>query len=103
MPRARCAHQVVYDTTTKTVYMHGGNAGITASGVDAAIAKAELPRREETRLDDFWSMTLERKVVLLMRVDVLKADTLNLQTLTRRDSEKSTIRDSSATVSLGGE
>ena len=63
VPRARCAHQVVYDSKTKTVYMHGGNAGITTNGVDAA--KADSPPREETRLDDFWSMTLKRYLYFL--------------------------------------
>lgn len=114
-PIGRCAHQVVYNPRTQTFYLHGGNAGSSHVTVvddgsreglqdsDGVVGEPTQHEISEKRLDDFWSMTLERKVVLLMRVDVLKADTLNLQTLTRRDSEKSTIRDSSATVSLGGE
>lgn len=60
IPRARCAHQVVYDTTTKTAYMHGGNAGISAGRSDASRSNSDA---SETRLDDFWSMTLKRSVL----------------------------------------
>ena len=54
-PVARCACQVVYDPRSRTFYLFGGNAGLTrrdAVGSDA-------PEAEE-RLDDFWSMKLER-------------------------------------------
>lgn len=51
VPVARCAHQVVYDPRARVFYMHGGNGG---SSRDASELQAE------TRLDDFWSMTLER-------------------------------------------
>src|SRR5438477_10573574 len=33
-PTPRYAHQVVYDTKTKTVFMHGGNAGIGVGGME---------------------------------------------------------------------
>ena len=53
MPTARCACQVVYDNNTQTFYLHGGNAGQTSHERNGG------PKRDE-RLDDFWSMTLER-------------------------------------------
>lgn len=49
VPVARCAHQVVYDTRARVFYMHGGNGGSSRDELQA-----------ETRLDDFWSMSLER-------------------------------------------
>jgi len=60
VPHARYAHQVVYDSQTRTAYLHGGNAGrLLESGTlgdhvhgDDALA--------EQRLDDFWSMSLSR-------------------------------------------
>lgn len=76
-PQPRYAHQVVYEEGSKTVFMHGGNAGLE-SGVDDGMEKAgERDDREEKaevdgekagdekegkerRLDDFWSMTLKR-------------------------------------------
>lgn len=51
-PVARSAHQVVYDPRAGTFYMHGGNAGFRTESPDST--------NLETRLDDFWSMTLER-------------------------------------------
>ncbi|KAF8502055.1 hypothetical protein F5888DRAFT_1632029 [Russula emetica] len=58
IPHARYAHQVVYDSRTRTAYLHGGNTGrLLESGTlgdhvhgDDALA--------EQRLDDFWSMSL---------------------------------------------
>ncbi|EGO00214.1 hypothetical protein SERLA73DRAFT_51827 [Serpula lacrymans var. lacrymans S7.3] len=75
-PLPRYAHQVVYDDSTRTVFMHGGNAG-EAEGADSGENVAEThedddelksdhtgerdrPLTKETRLDDFWSMTLQR-------------------------------------------
>lgn len=78
-PLPRYAHQVVYDEGTKTVYMHGGNAGL-GSGNDEGMerggdgsfsgelgtteeerkARGAEPGTGERRLDDFWSMTLSR-------------------------------------------
>ena len=45
-PQPRYAHQMVYDHVRKTFYIHGGNSG----------------RDGNCRLDDFWSMKLERCV-----------------------------------------
>lgn len=69
---------MVYDPNTKTVFMHGGNAGIIGAmersgsknhGEDAdgegAAGVIDVDGREggkEKRLDDFWSMTLRRYV-----------------------------------------
>lgn len=52
-PRARCACQVVYNPNCETFYLHGGNAGQILRDASGG------PRRDE-RLDDFWSMKLER-------------------------------------------
>ena len=49
IPVARCAHQIVYDSKSKVFYMHGGNGG----------EMREVPNSED-RLDDFWSMSLQR-------------------------------------------
>ncbi|CAL1706336.1 unnamed protein product [Somion occarium] len=89
-PLPRYAHQAVYDNETKTIYMHGGNAGlekdtedVVRSGGDgdddsrqsAPPATRDIgvgtdARREErhvvggdgeeNRLDDFWSLRLKR-------------------------------------------
>ncbi|KAL5523551.1 hypothetical protein ACEPAG_7724 [Sanghuangporus baumii] len=50
-PIARSACQVVYDLTTRTFYLHGGTA--QARNEQTGVISDE-------RLDDFWSMTLER-------------------------------------------
>jgi hypothetical protein len=70
----------VYEEGSKTVFMHGGNAGL-GSGIDDGMERAgeqEDPEendegvgekmgneqdrhcQQERRLDDFWSMTLKR-------------------------------------------
>ncbi|KAK0448391.1 Muskelin N-terminus-domain-containing protein [Desarmillaria tabescens] len=59
-PVPRYAHQVVYDPSTKTVFMHGGNAGITGA-MERAVDGEEGGK--ETRLDDFWRMNLVRPAV----------------------------------------
>ncbi|KAJ7772726.1 Muskelin N-terminus-domain-containing protein [Mycena maculata] len=57
-PLPRYAHQVVYDPTTRTIFMHGGNAGSKEDeGVMMDDSGAE---GMECRLDDFWQMTLLR-------------------------------------------
>lgn len=52
-PIARRACQVVYDPTARTFYLHGG----TAQTKDPQTGVIN-----DERLDDFWSMTLERCV-----------------------------------------
>lgn len=59
-PRARCAHQVVYDANAKTFYMHGGNAGFAYGAAQHQGANVDVSVESENRLDDFWSMTLKR-------------------------------------------
>ncbi|TFK53543.1 hypothetical protein OE88DRAFT_1655700 [Heliocybe sulcata] len=61
-PKPRYAHQLAYDRRTKTVFMHGGNAGIRDSAPEAAEVNAEegTVEEKEIRLDDFWSMQLHR-------------------------------------------
>lgn len=77
LPLPRFAHQVAYNPKTKTVYLHGGNAGgggfvsdNTKADGDAVIADAsndqhkDAPKEnKERRLDDFWRMQLKRFVV----------------------------------------
>ena len=82
LPVARYAHQVVYDPTTKTTYMHGGNASLEREtdedghGAPLESGPASEARTDETlernepslesdgakdsRLDDLWKMTLIR-------------------------------------------
>ena len=75
-PQPRYAHQVVYEESTKTFFLYGGNAGQGDGGME----KVPPPKEEtengegeqpgereerktqpkEIRLDDFWSMTLNR-------------------------------------------
>ncbi|EPQ57092.1 galactose oxidase [Gloeophyllum trabeum ATCC 11539] len=63
-PKPRYAHQLAYDRHTKTVFMHGGNAGIREGAGDMTEVNAsteEATKEEkEIRLDDFWSMQLQR-------------------------------------------
>ncbi|KAJ7723519.1 Muskelin N-terminus-domain-containing protein [Mycena metata] len=56
-PPPRFAHQVIYDPASKTIFMHGGNAGLKeASRPDAM----EDDAGEDQRLDDFWQLSLLR-------------------------------------------
>ena len=76
-PRSRYAHQVVYEESTKTFFLHGGNAGLGYDRMEKVPPPPEEevengegeqpgepgggePRPQEIRLDDFWSMTLNR-------------------------------------------
>lgn len=71
-PQPRYAHQVVYNRRTKTLFVHGGNAGLVkfqASGAteggqetDNAGRDGEPEEPKEKRLDDFWRMQLVRYV-----------------------------------------
>lgn len=92
IPLPRYAHQVVFDNRTKSIFMHGGNAGLKdetpvissgeGSEVDDARHRAstrdvgvgtdsgrqDIPQvgasdGEENRLDDFWTMRLKRLVL----------------------------------------
>lgn len=67
-PQARYASQVVYDPGSKTVFMHGGNAGPVgpylgreenSEGVAIPEGDDAHPDKEK-RLDDLWCMTLKR-------------------------------------------
>lgn len=71
VPQARFAHQVVYNPKTKTIFLHGGNAGgaplVDASrsaretDADAIIVDAsDDSSGTKERLDDFWRMELKR-------------------------------------------
>ncbi|KAI0049849.1 hypothetical protein FA95DRAFT_1537340 [Auriscalpium vulgare] len=59
-PRTRYAHQVVYDARTKTVYLHGGNAGRLLETGELDEGQSADDALAEHRLDDFWSMCLVR-------------------------------------------
>ncbi|OCH88092.1 hypothetical protein OBBRIDRAFT_780673 [Obba rivulosa] len=64
-PQPRYAHQVVYDRREKTLYMHGGNAGLVRFQTSGAPDEGDAGRQgeeepKEKRLDDFWSMQLVR-------------------------------------------
>ena len=63
----------MYDAGNKVVYMHGGNNGIVMDdGNKGPHTEGDMGRgrsvldggdaTKENRLDDFWSMTLERYV-----------------------------------------
>ena len=84
-PLPRFAHQVAYNPFTRSVFLHGGNAGnineSTKGGVkggrDADGDEFEDGREtavaavKERRLDDFWRMELKRSVgsfVVLLNV-----------------------------------
>ncbi|CCM02310.1 uncharacterized protein FIBRA_04401 [Fibroporia radiculosa] len=71
-PSPRYAHQVVYDSINKIIYMHGGNSGIVRDGNDDHASFRDAARErplegpdatKEDRLDDFWNMHLQRYVV----------------------------------------
>ncbi|KAI0645772.1 Muskelin N-terminus-domain-containing protein [Trametes meyenii] len=78
-PQPRYAHQIVFDTTTKTLYLHGGNSGLegddsadestrpstntaaesrrTAGGNSVPTSVADTDSDSEMiRLDDFWRL-----------------------------------------------
>jgi muskelin len=61
-PVSRYAHQVAYDPNSKTLYLHGGVAGLQGpletEGRDGAVIE-EIDEKEQ-RLDDFWAMKLTR-------------------------------------------
>ncbi|TRM70103.1 Muskelin N-terminus-domain-containing protein [Schizophyllum amplum] len=78
-PIPRYAHQLVYDASTRTIYMHGGNGSPSTAAtnpeqqeadnihaseggdvVDDGENNSERDREKEKRLDDFWSMKLVR-------------------------------------------
>ncbi|KAG6820280.1 hypothetical protein H0H93_002892 [Arthromyces matolae] len=54
-PQPRYAHQVVYNSLTRTVFLHGGNVGMTHETRDSG----EEVHKEE-RMDDLWQMQLIR-------------------------------------------
>lgn len=69
-PKPRFAHQVVYNPQTRTVFLHGGNAG-GSNDKSTHRPVIELREDEQTRdakdvndlqerLDDFWKMNLKR-------------------------------------------
>lgn len=87
-PQARYAHQLVYDPKTGQAFMHGGNGGV---GSETPLRKqeGEVEGDSGTRLDDFWSMRLERYRVFvrcLSSADSL--DRISLEEIIRRTSFK---------------
>jgi hypothetical protein len=85
MPLPRFAHQVAYTPFTRSVFLHGGNAGnFNESGSSATKGAGVKGSRDadgdniesedgrevsvagvkERRLDDFWRMELKRSVSL---------------------------------------
>ncbi len=71
-PKPRFAHQVVYNPRTRTVFLHGGNAGGSKDKSTHGVDDAAGEQREDEqltdakdddvkeRLDDFWKMNLKR-------------------------------------------
>lgn len=60
-PQARYAHQFVYDPRTGQAFMHGGNGGFNSEiSQNQDKQEGEVGGDGGTRLDDFWSMRLER-------------------------------------------
>lgn len=60
-PQARYAHQLVYDPKTGQAFMHGGNGGVSSEASSQQNKQeGEAEGDDGTRLDDFWSMRLER-------------------------------------------
>ena len=87
MPLPRFAHQVAYNPFTRSVFLHGGNAGnFSESGGSSTTTKGagvkgsrdadgdniepedgrevSVAGVKERRLDDFWRMELKRSVGL---------------------------------------
>ena len=77
IPMPRFAHQVVYNPATRSVFLHGGNAGglsaggggggggsaggnADGDGGDGDEKEKEKDGSKEKRLDDFWRMELRR-------------------------------------------
>lgn len=56
----RYAHQMVYDPNSKTIFMHGGNAGFVGAMEYGGGEDGQDVFQKESRLDDFWRMTLMR-------------------------------------------
>ena len=60
-PQARYAHQLAYDPKTGQAFMHGGNGGVNSDvSPQQSKPEGETEGDDGTRLDDFWSMRLER-------------------------------------------
>lgn len=59
-PQARYAHQLVYDPKTGQAFMHGGNGGVNPETSSRENNQGDVEGDDGTRLDDFWSMELER-------------------------------------------
>lgn len=60
-PQARYAHQLVYDPKTGRAFMHGGNGGVSPeTAPQQNKLEGEAGGDDGARLDDFWSMRLER-------------------------------------------
>ncbi|KAI0305616.1 Muskelin N-terminus-domain-containing protein [Multifurca ochricompacta] len=59
-PSARYAHQVVYDSRTRTAFLHGGNAGRLLESGSLGDNVHGNDALAEQRLGDFWSMSLSR-------------------------------------------
>lgn len=80
-PQPRYAHQVVYDSRSGSLYMHGGNAGLgddehdsesrpssSSSGGEPGSGHATKDADSERRLDDFWHLDIVRCVLLTIPV-----------------------------------
>lgn len=95
LPLPRFAHQVAYNPFTRSVFLHGGNAGNISEtiknsgvkGVDGDGFSFESQDGRETgvkeRLDDFWRMELKRYVGLCCSAKYLLMSLL--QTRARRN------------------
>lgn len=70
MPGPRFAHQVVYSPNTKSVFLHGGNAGEADGPIGDGARSAQEEKAgstyKERRLDDFWRMELKRFVRFML-------------------------------------
>ena len=73
-PQPRYAHQVVYDSRSGSLYMHGGNAGLgdeeehdtsmASPGGESGSGRTGTTKDadSERRLDDFWHLEIVRYV-----------------------------------------
>lgn len=72
-PAARFAHELVYDSGTKTAYLLGGNPG------QSFVAPPREPNddsaQDSVRLGDFWNM----RIVRLTKDDVLRQATFHIR------------------------